>query len=99
MKNIDWSKVQKERDAGERPNDLAKKYNVSSFTIYAHTTGSKPGRPKTTASTKNTHHETPVPHVTGGIAGVIASLEQERARLTAEIERINKAIEMLKGLK
>ena len=43
---IDWSAVKRERSAGVRVADLAKKYGITDVTIYAHTRASSNGSPK-----------------------------------------------------
>jgi hypothetical protein len=41
---IDWSTVKRERSAGVRVADLAKKYGITDVTIYAHTRGAMKAR-------------------------------------------------------
>jgi hypothetical protein len=76
MKQIDWDKVQADRDAGMRIGELEKKYGVSNPTIYKHTKGSgkgmKPVRPGKRSSP-------------AGFGSAIAELESRRAKLDAAI--------------
>ena len=91
--HMDAEKMQRDRDAGMSVKDIAKKYDCHPASVYNNTHASK-----RVSAPKKDNLENDVPSAVGGIAGAIASLEQERARLTAELERIGKAIETLKGL-
>jgi hypothetical protein len=80
MKQIDWDKVQADRDAGMRIGELEKKYGVSNPTIYKHTKGSGKGMKPVRPSVRPGKRSSPA-----GFGSAIAELESRRAKLDAAI--------------
>jgi len=101
-KQIDWNKVQEERDTGATVTALAEKYSCSDVTICNHT---KPGRavrrnkPGRLEAIAERGSRRPSKNGSGrsgaGFADVLADLRERRAALDTERDALDEAIAAL----